>query len=40
MSDRIAVMKDGVVQQCATPEEIYDAPGEPVRRSASWAARR
>jgi multiple sugar transport system ATP-binding protein len=26
MSDRIAVMKDGVVQQCATPEEIYARP--------------
>lgn len=26
MSDRIAVMKDGIVQQCATPEEIYARP--------------
>jgi multiple sugar transport system ATP-binding protein len=26
MSDRIVVMKDGVVQQCATPQEIYDRP--------------
>jgi multiple sugar transport system ATP-binding protein len=26
MSDRIAVMRDGVVQQCATPEEIYERP--------------
>ncbi|MET7338639.1 ABC transporter ATP-binding protein [Nonomuraea sp. NPDC005650] len=26
MSDRIAVMRDGVVQQCATPAEIYERP--------------
>ncbi|NUR94170.1 MAG: ABC transporter ATP-binding protein [Kribbellaceae bacterium] len=26
MSDRIAVMRDGVIQQCATPEEIYEHP--------------
>jgi multiple sugar transport system ATP-binding protein len=26
MSDRIAVMRNGVVQQCATPEEIYERP--------------
>ena len=26
MSDRIAVMKDGQVQQCASPEEIYARP--------------
>jgi ABC-type sugar transport system ATPase subunit len=26
LSDRIAVLRDGVVQQCATPAEIYDAP--------------
>jgi multiple sugar transport system ATP-binding protein len=26
MSDRIAVMRDGVVQQCGTPEEIYERP--------------
>jgi multiple sugar transport system ATP-binding protein len=26
MSDRIAVMKDGLIQQCASPEEIYARP--------------
>src|SRR3712207_5212068 len=26
MSARIAVMKDGLVQQCASPEEIYARP--------------
>ena len=26
MADRIVVMKDGIVQQIATPQEIYDAP--------------
>ena len=27
MSDRIAVLNDGVVQQCATPDELYEQPG-------------
>ncbi len=27
MSDRIAVFDDGVVQQCATPEVLYERPG-------------
>lgn len=26
MGDRIAVMRDGVLQQCAPPREIYDRP--------------
>ncbi|NNH68894.1 ABC transporter ATP-binding protein [Nocardia uniformis] len=26
MSDRVAVMKDGRVEQCATPAELYDSP--------------
>ena len=26
MSDRIAVFNDGVVQQCATPDELYERP--------------
>ncbi len=26
MGDRIAVLKDGLLQQCATPREMYDAP--------------
>ena len=26
MSDRIAVMKDGVIEQIATPEEVYERP--------------
>lgn len=26
MGDRIVVMKDGVIQQCGTPSEIYDNP--------------
>jgi spermidine/putrescine transport system ATP-binding protein len=26
MSDRIAVMDEGVLQQCGTPEEIYESP--------------
>ncbi|MDX1891685.1 ABC transporter ATP-binding protein [Mycolicibacterium sp. 050158] len=27
MSDRIAVMNDGRIEQLATPQEVYDAPG-------------
>jgi multiple sugar transport system ATP-binding protein len=26
MGDRVAVMKDGVLQQCAPPREVYDRP--------------
>ena len=33
MSDRIAVMDAGEVQQCGSPDEIYERP-----RSASWPA--
>ena len=29
MSDRIAVMEDGVVKQCGSPEEIYEQPTGP-----------
>jgi spermidine/putrescine transport system ATP-binding protein len=29
MSDRIAVMNEGVLQQCGTPEEIYERPANP-----------
>jgi multiple sugar transport system ATP-binding protein len=26
MGDRVAVLKDGILQQCATPRELYDDP--------------
>jgi spermidine/putrescine transport system ATP-binding protein len=29
MSDRIAVMEDGEVRQCGSPEEVYEHPTEP-----------
>ena len=32
MGDRIAVMRDGTLQQVDTPERVYQRPGEPVRR--------
>ena len=32
MGDRIAVLKDGILQQCATPREMYDSPGQRLRR--------
>ena len=28
MSDRIAVMNDGVIEQCGAPEEVYEHPAE------------
>ena len=40
MGDRIAVMNDGVLEQVGTPEELYERPGEPVRRRLHRAARR
>ena len=32
MGDRIALMRDGALQQVDTPEAMYVRPGEPVRR--------
>ncbi len=32
MSDRIAVFNDGRIQQLAPPEDLYERPGEPLRR--------
>ncbi|MDQ8705768.1 ABC transporter ATP-binding protein [Streptomyces sp. LHD-70] len=29
MADRVAVMKDGRLEQCATPSELYDRPATP-----------
>jgi spermidine/putrescine transport system ATP-binding protein len=29
MSDRIAVMDHGVVEQCGSPEEVYERPAKP-----------
>ena len=26
LSDKIAIMKDGVIEQCGTPEEVYSMP--------------
>ena len=31
MGDRVAVLKDGLLQQCDTPLNLYDKPEEPVR---------
>ena len=35
MSDRIAVMEDGEVRQCGTPEEVYERPGGRSSRGSS-----
>ena len=32
MADRIVVMNEGLVEQTGAPLELYDAPGQPVRR--------
>ena len=32
LGDRVAVMRAGVLQQVGPPAELYDEPGEPVRR--------
>ena len=32
MGDRVAVLKDGYLQQVDTPQNLYDAPGQRVRR--------
>ena len=37
MGDRIAVMNHGVLEQVGTPEELYEQPGQPLRRGASSA---
>ena len=39
MSDRIAVMRTGHLEQVGTPEQIYDAAGSPPSSRASSAAR-
>ena len=31
MGDRVAVLKDGILQQCDTPLNLYDKPEQPVR---------
>ena len=32
LGDRVAVMRSGVLQQVGSPMELYNAPGEPLRR--------
>ena len=32
LGDRVAVLKDGVLQQVDTPQRLFNAPGQPVRR--------
>ena len=40
LGHRVAVLRDGRLQQCAPPRELYDAPDERLRRRASSARRR
>ena len=40
MGDRVAVLKDGVLQQCRHPARAVRPPGQRVRRRASSARRR
>ena len=39
MSDRVAVMNGGVVEQCGTPEDVYERPSSTLRGRHSWARR-
>ena len=39
MGDRIAVMNHGLLEQVGTPEELYEQPGEPLRRGLHRLAR-
>ncbi len=39
MGDRIAVLKDGVLQQVGTPRDLYDQPEQRVRRRLHRLAR-
>ena len=39
MSDRLAVFNEGRIEQVGTPAEVYEQPGERVRRRASSASR-
>ena len=39
LGDRVAVLRNGVLQQVASPEDLYDAPGEPLRRRVHRLAR-
>ena len=32
LGDRVAVLKRGILQQLATPRELYEQPGQPLRR--------
>ena len=40
MGDRIAVLRDGELQQVGTPAELYEQPREHCSSRASSAARR
>ena len=38
LGDRVAVLRDGTVQQCDTPERLFEQPGERVRRGVHGLA--
>ena len=38
MGSRIAVMRDGILQQLDTPQVLYDTPSQHVRRGLHWIA--
>ena len=39
LGQRVAVLRGGVLQQCDTPEVLFEHPGEPVRRGLHRLAR-
>ena len=40
LGDRVAVMRDGLLQQVDTPQNLFQQPGQPVRRRLHRLARR
>ena len=40
LGHRVAVLDRGRLQQVGTPDEVYDRPGQPLRRRRSSASRR
>jgi ABC-type sugar transport system ATPase subunit len=39
LGDRIAILRDGILQQVASPMELYARAGEPLRCGLHWKSR-
>ena len=40
LGQRVAVLRDGILQQCDAPQMLFDQPGQPLRRRLHRLARR